>query len=106
MLDVRSYPQAAARVLGEYRRHFGGEGGPAALYGYEAMSVVLAAIRSGGSRGNNRQVVIERFFQTRDRDSVLGRYSMQPNGEPTLTRYGVDRVQRGRAVFYRALDVG
>ena len=106
VLSSRAYPPAAARTLSAYRKQFGGEPGPYALYGYEAMSVVLAAIRSAGSRGNNRQVVIERFFQTRDRDSVLGRYSMQPNGEPTLTRYGVDRVQRGRAVFYRALDVG
>ena len=49
--------------------------------------------------------MIERFFQTRDRDSVLGRYSVQPNGETTLTRYGVDRVQGGRAVFDRMLEV-
>ena len=69
------------------------------------MSVVLAAIRSAGSGGNNRQAVIERFFQTRDRDSVLGRYSVQPNGETTLTRYGMDRVQGGRAVFDRMLEV-
>jgi branched-chain amino acid transport system substrate-binding protein len=105
VLSSRDYPPAAARTLSAYRKQFGGEPGPYALYGYEAMSVVLAAIRSAGSGGNNRQAVIERFFQTRDRDSVLGRYSMQANGETTLTRYGVDRVQGGRAVFYRALEL-
>jgi branched-chain amino acid transport system substrate-binding protein len=70
------------------------------------MSVVLAAIRSAGTRGNDRQVVIDRFFATRRRDSVLGRYSMQANGETTLSRYGVDRVRGGRPVFYRAIEVG
>jgi branched-chain amino acid transport system substrate-binding protein len=100
------YPPAAQRVLSDYRRQFGVEGGPYALYGYEAMSVVLEAIRSAGARGNDRQVVIDRFFATRNRDSVIGRYSIEPNGETTLSRYGVDRVVDGRPVFYRAIDVG
>jgi branched-chain amino acid transport system substrate-binding protein len=106
VLDVRSYPPAATRVLGEYRRHFGYDGGPYALYGYEAMSVVLAAIRGAGARGNDRLAVIAGFFATRDRASVLGTYSIQPNGDTTLTRYGVDRVAGGRPVFYRAINIG
>jgi branched-chain amino acid transport system substrate-binding protein len=68
------------------------------------MSVVLAAIRGAGIHGNDRQTVIDRFFATRGRDSVLGRYSMQSNGETTLARYGVDRVENGRAVFFRAIE--
>jgi branched-chain amino acid transport system substrate-binding protein len=105
-LPASSYPPAAARVLAEYRRHFGGEGGAYALYGYEAMSVVLATIRRAGAKGNNRLAVIAGFLATRDRASVLGSYSMQPDGETTLARYGVDRVSGGRAVFYRAAGIG
>jgi branched-chain amino acid transport system substrate-binding protein len=74
------------------------------LYGYEAMGVVLAAIRRAGSRGNARQAVIDQFFATSNRDSVLGRYSMQPDGETTLARYGVDRIRGGRAVFDRVIE--
>jgi hypothetical protein len=37
---------------------------------------------------------------------VLGSYSIQPDGETTLSRYGVDRVRGGRPVFYRAIDIG
>ncbi len=99
------YPPSAQRVLSDYRRDFVGEAGPYALYGYEAMSVVLDAIRDGGARGNDRQVVTERVFATRNRNSVLGRYSIEPDGETTLSRYGVDRVLGGRPVFYRAIDV-
>jgi len=105
-LAVQDYPQPAARVLRLYQRRFGAEPGPNALYGYEAMSVVLDAIRRAGAHGNNRQVVIDRFFATRDRDSVLGRYSIRANGETTLPGYAVYRVQDGRPVFYRAFDVG
>jgi branched-chain amino acid transport system substrate-binding protein len=104
VLDQRLYPPAAARVLSDYRRNFVGEAGPYALYGFEAMNVVLLAIRDAGPKGNERRAVIERFFAIRDRDSVLGRYSIEADGETTLSRYGVVRVSGGRLVFYRALD--
>jgi branched-chain amino acid transport system substrate-binding protein len=98
------YPPAAQRVLSEYTRRFGGEAGPEALYGYEAMSAVLDAIRRAGSAGGSRQTVIDRFFSARNRDSVLGRYSMQSDGETTLSRYGVDRIVNGLPQFYRAIE--
>ena len=104
-LPAALYPPSGRRVLKDYRTDFGGEAGPYALYGYEAMRVVLDAIRSAGDRGNDRQVVISRFFATRNRDSVIGRYSMQADGETTLARYGVERVLGGRAVFYRAMTL-
>jgi branched-chain amino acid transport system substrate-binding protein len=105
ILAASDYPSPAARVLGDYRTRFGGDPGAYALYGFETMSVVLDAIRRAGDQGNNRQVVIERFFATSDRDSVLGRYSMQGDGETTLSRYGVDRVSAGKAESFRALEV-
>jgi branched-chain amino acid transport system substrate-binding protein len=106
MLAAQDYPPAGARVLSAYRRHFGSDPGPDALYGYEAMSVVLDAIRRAGSRGNDRQAVIDGFFAVRNRDSVLGRYSIDANGETTLSRYGVDRIVGSRPVFYRAIGIG
>jgi branched-chain amino acid transport system substrate-binding protein len=105
LLAQGEYPPAAARVLRDYRGQFGGQPGPYALYGFEAMSVVLQAIREAGAHGNDRQTVIDRFFATTNRDSVLGRYSMQADGETTLSRYGVDRIVAGRTQFYRALDI-
>jgi branched-chain amino acid transport system substrate-binding protein len=105
ILPLADYPPPAASVLADYRRRFGGRPGPYALYGYEAMSVVLDAIRRAAERGNDRETVTARFFQTKDRRSVLGTYSVLASGETTLSRYGVDRVSHGRAVFYRAFDV-
>ncbi|MDE3070197.1 MAG: branched-chain amino acid ABC transporter substrate-binding protein [Acidobacteriota bacterium] len=96
------YPPGAAGVLLDYQARFHEAAEPYALYGYEAMSVVLGAIRAAGKHGNRRQSVIDRFFATRNRDSIIGRYSIQANGETTLTRYGVDRVIGGRAVFVRS----
>ncbi len=105
ILPVDLYPHAAVSVLAEYRLRFGSEGDADALYGYEAMSVALAAIRNAGLRGNDRQTVVDRFFAIKHRESVLGRYSIEPDGETTLARYGVDRVLDGQAVFYKVLNV-
>jgi branched-chain amino acid transport system substrate-binding protein len=105
VLATALYPSRAQRVLSGYRTDFGSAGGAYALYGYESMSVVLDAIRRAGAHGNDRQVVIDRFFSTSNRDSVIGRYSIRSDGESTLSRYGVDRVVGGRPAFYRALTV-
>jgi branched-chain amino acid transport system substrate-binding protein len=105
ILPTSLYPPPAAQVLARYRRHFGGEGGAYALYGYEAMSVALLAIREAGLRGNDRRAVVDRFFAIRNRNSVIGRYSIEPDGETTLSTYGSDRVQNGQAVFYKTLNV-
>ncbi|HTU78763.1 MAG TPA: branched-chain amino acid ABC transporter substrate-binding protein [Solirubrobacteraceae bacterium] len=99
------YPSSAQRVLRRYRSIFHAEGGAYALDGYEAMTLVLDAVRASGARGNDRQTVIDRVLATRRRNSVLGRYSIEPDGETTLSRYGVDRVRNGRLVFYKAIDV-
>ena len=106
VLPVALYGPDAAGVLGEYREQFHEPPGAYALYGYETMSAVLLAIRRAGSHGNDRQAVIEKFFAIRNRDSVLGRYSIEASGDSTLSRYGVDRVVGGRLVFYRAFDIG
>jgi branched-chain amino acid transport system substrate-binding protein len=102
MFPSALYPPAAQVVLRQYRSQFHEMPSPYALYGYEAMSVVLLAIRRAGSHGNERRVVIRELFAIKDRDSVLGGYSLQPSGDTTLSRYGIDRVARGRLVFYKA----
>jgi branched-chain amino acid transport system substrate-binding protein len=105
ILPTDLYPHAAAGVLAQYRLHFGSEGDAYALYGYEAMNAALAAVRNAGLRGNDRQTVVEQFFAIKQRESVLGRYSIEPDGETTLSRYGADRVEDGRAIFYKVLNV-
>ena len=66
------------------------------------MSAVLDAIARAGSR--DRAAVVRAFFATRDRDSVLGRYSIDANGDTTLSTYGVVRIRSGRFVFAGTID--
>ena len=68
------------------------------------MNLVLDAIaRSGtGEKGD----VIKALFDTSDRDSVLGKYSIDENGDTTLTDYGVYRVEDGQLVFDETVKSG
>ena len=108
VLPVSLYPASARRVLVAYRRQFHSQPEAYALFGYAAMSATLQAIRDAGSHGNNRQAVIDALFAAAPRDSVIGRYAIEPGGETTLSSYGLDRVSTttGAPVFWRAVDLG
>jgi branched-chain amino acid transport system substrate-binding protein len=106
ILPVSRYPAAAQRVLAAYRRQFHQQPEAYALFGYAAMSATLRAIAHAGARGNNRQAVIDALFAAGPHDSVIGHYAIEPDGETTLSSYGVDRVVGGAPVFWRELGVG
>ena len=50
--------------------------------------------------------MIDALFATGPRDSVIGRYAIEPDGETTLSSYGVDRILAGKPVFWRELNAG
>ncbi|MGH2951742.1 MAG: branched-chain amino acid ABC transporter substrate-binding protein [Solirubrobacterales bacterium] len=82
----------ARRFASEYERR----PGRYAAYGYEAMAVVLDSIERAGDRGAEREAVVEAFFETADRDSVLGAYSIDEVGETTLERMTGYRLDGSR----------
>jgi branched-chain amino acid transport system substrate-binding protein len=43
--------------------------------------------------------MIDALFQTKGRESVLGTYDIDENGDTTITDYGVYRVEDGELVF-------
>jgi branched-chain amino acid transport system substrate-binding protein len=103
-LSTSAYPPSAQAVLRSYGRQLHSTPSAYVLYGYEAMSVVLAAIRSAGAHGDERSDVVARFFATHRRRSVLGVYSISSSGESSLSEYGIDRVKNGIAVFWRSFS--
>ena len=68
---------------------------PYAIYGYEAMALALDALKRAGDKANDREAVIKALFATKDRDRVLGTYSIDENGDTTLTDYGLYTVEDG-----------
>ncbi len=86
-----------------YRAQFGSDPGSAGLYGYEAMAVVIDALRRAGPNANNRVTVVDSFRAIKGRDSVLGRYSVTPTGDTTLNQFLVSRVVAGGLVVSPSL---
>ena len=102
-LDPKLYPPAAQDFFAKFKEKFGNDPQPYAIYGYEAMKVALLAIQNAGDKGNDKQAVIDAFFKIKDRDSVLGKYSIDENGDTTLSDYGADRVEGGKLVFDKVI---
>jgi branched-chain amino acid transport system substrate-binding protein len=103
--DPPSYPPAGRAFLTLYQRRFGPPE-PYAIYGYEAMSLMLDAISRATDHGTLpvlRSKVLQALFATRDRHSVLGAYSIDRDGDTSLDRCGVWRVVDGRLAFWKAI---
>ena len=70
------------------------------MYGYEAMAVVCDAIAEGG---DDRQAVIDAFFATKGRESPLGTYDIDADGDTTLSDYGGYTAEGGKLVFNKVI---
>jgi branched-chain amino acid transport system substrate-binding protein len=101
--DPAQLPAAGQRFVRAFRNRFRRPPGRYAAYGYEAMAVVLDSIRRAGSAGDDRDAVVSAFFDTRDRRSILGSYSIDEVGDTTLNRLAGYRVRAGRPVFSTSL---
>ena len=100
-LPNTAYTPTGKAFVKAFTTRYGRPPGRYGIFGYEAMKVILAAIDKG--RGD-RTATVDAFFATRNRDSVLGRYSIDSKGDTTLSTYGVWRVHHGEMTFDRAID--
>lgn len=107
-LDPLHYPAASERFYRDFEEVYGHEPEPYAIYGYEAMSLVLDAIdRAGGDAAADaagRAAVVDAVFATTDRESVLGTYDIDEYGDTTLTSYGLYAVLDGALQFDHAIE--
>jgi branched-chain amino acid transport system substrate-binding protein len=105
-LGLNEYPPSARAFNTAYQRRFG-PAEPDAILGYEAMSLMLSAIERATDKGTKaavRSAVRGAIFDTRDRHSVLGTYSIDANGDTSLRRYGVWGIVEGQLTFREAID--
>lgn len=101
--DPSQLPASGQRFLRAFRERYHRAPGRYAAYGYEAMAVVLDSIRRAGDSGASRDSVVSSFFDTTNRHSVLGRYSIDDVGDTTLNQLAGYRIVNGRPVFATAL---
>ena len=90
--DLLAYP-GGRQFLALYKAKYGvSNPDPYAIYGYEAMKLGLDTIASLGANGANKADVIKALFAITSRNSVIGTYGFDKNGDTTLKTYGLYKV--------------
>lgn len=97
-LDPSLLPPKGQRFARDYRHAYGSAPDPYAAYGYTTIALLLDAIRRAGSSGGNRERVIRELFDTKDYDAVIGTFSIDDNGDTSLTSLTGYRIRGGRPV--------
>jgi branched-chain amino acid transport system substrate-binding protein len=96
-LSEKEYGKEGAKFYKDYEARYG-KPGPYSIYGYEAGKLILDVL-DRAEDPTDRASVIEALFDTKDRDSILGTYSIDDKGDTTLTDYGVYTIRNGDLVF-------
>jgi branched-chain amino acid transport system substrate-binding protein len=74
---------------------------PYSIYGYESMQLALDAIRR--SQTGAKADIVKALFATRDRHSALGTYSIDSNGDTSLTEMALETVKDGQLKFIKVI---
>ncbi len=102
-LGVKDLPKAAP-ILEKYKAKYKTQTvDPYGVYGYETMALALSAIKAAGDKGNDRTAVLKALFATKDRDSILGTYSIDANGDTSLTDYGLYTIKNGVPTYSKKI---
>jgi len=90
--------------LDKYNQKFGGPPQSYGIYGYDAAGVALAALNKVCSK--DRSAVRDAVFATKDYDGALGKFSIDENGDTTLSSMLGYQVKGGKFVTTRVFQDG
>jgi branched-chain amino acid transport system substrate-binding protein len=104
-LDPKAFGPEGKKFFKDYSAKFNvASPDPYAIYGYEAMSLMLDAIKRASAKGDlTRQAVVDAIFATKNRNSVLGTYSIDQNGDTSLADYGLYGISNGKLTFDKVI---
>jgi branched-chain amino acid transport system substrate-binding protein len=89
---------AGSTFVSRFSSAYGRAPAPQAIFGYEAMSAVLSVLKQAGTSAGNRTTVVHDFFAIKNRQSVLGTYSIDSDGDTSLAPFVFTRVKSGQLV--------
>ncbi|HEX2909246.1 MAG TPA: branched-chain amino acid ABC transporter substrate-binding protein [Chloroflexia bacterium] len=95
-VDDSFLPPKGQDFLKRYRAKYGNDQ-HYTIYGYEAMSVALTAIKNAGKK--DRAAIVQALSNIKDFEGVLGKWSFDKNGDSTLTDFYVKEIKDGKWTF-------
>jgi branched-chain amino acid transport system substrate-binding protein len=104
-LDPAEFGPEGKKFFEDYvAKYGGGQPDPYAIYGYEAMALMLDAIDRAQKNGKvSKPDIVAQVFATKGRNSVLGTYDIDKNGDTTLTDYGLYKIENGKLAFDKVI---
>ena len=84
-----------------FKARYGHAPSTESIFGYEAMAAVLSVLRQAGTHANDRTEVVHDFFAIRSRQSVIGTYSIDTEGDLSIAPFVFSRFQGGTPVPWR-----
>jgi branched-chain amino acid transport system substrate-binding protein len=84
--------------VSQFSSAYGRAPAPQAIFGYEAMSAVLSVLKQAGTSAGNRSTIVHDFFAIKNRQSVLGTYSIDSDGDTSLAPFVFARLKSGQLV--------
>jgi branched-chain amino acid transport system substrate-binding protein len=104
-LPPEKYTGAALEFKKKYEQRFAGKPPEGyAIYGYEAAGAVIEAIRRAGKK--DRTAIIAAALSIEDFHGALGTWSIDENGDTTLTTISGLTVKDGKFEFVKLLGSG
>ena len=73
-----------------------------AIFGFEAVTRLLAVLQEAGKAANDRATVIRDFLKTSQTGSVLGSYKLNSSGDTSLDSFVIARLAHGTLVPFKA----
>jgi branched-chain amino acid transport system substrate-binding protein len=101
--DVPDLPEKGKKFYENFKAKYNRDPDPYAIYGYEAMNVVLEAIDRAGKK--DRKAIMEEIRNTKNYDGALGTWSFDENGDTTLSDIRGFKATDGKWVFQKYLTV-
>jgi branched-chain amino acid transport system substrate-binding protein len=102
-LSQENYPPEGKKFFDDYQSTYNKKPETYAIYGYESMSLILDAMKRAGDKANDKKAVNDAIHSTKDKKSVLGTYSIDKNGDTSLTDYGLYSVKNGELTFDKVI---
>jgi branched-chain amino acid transport system substrate-binding protein len=92
-VNPKDYGPEGQKFFKDFKAAYGeGSPQPYAIYGYEAMSLALDAMKRAGSSCSDRQAVINQVYKTKNKKGVTGTYSVDKDGDVNLAQFGRHRI--------------
>jgi ABC-type branched-subunit amino acid transport system substrate-binding protein len=101
---AKDMPPQSSQFAAAFKAAYGHGPAPQAVFGYQAMALVLASLRHAGGSANSRGTVVHDSFGISNRNvgwpnSALGTYSIDKNGDITFAGgapFVLERVKAGK----------